>query len=129
MTAYNRPARTIDSPRLRLAAIGILLVPALALLALALGELSGGEASGVQHIPEAAVPLALAGVAWWRARPVGIFLLVVTPLLFVAWAAWVMFVREEEGNYSFLAWIAAAGVLFLPPLLAGWLLVRSSAAR
>lgn len=112
--------------KLRLAALALLSVPAVVLLLFAFGEMLDGDLSGAQHLPEAGVLLVLMAAAWWRPRLAGIVLVGGAVLLFVAWAAWVVFVREDEGNGSALMWVAAAVILFLPPFVAGWLLLRAS---
>jgi len=114
--------------RLRLAAIALLAVPAGVLLLFAFGEMIGGDPTGVQHIPEAAVLILLIAVAWRHARVTGIILLASGTLLFAVWLVWAVYLREPQANESpLLMLVLAAIVLFLPPLVAGWLLLRASA--
>ncbi|MGD9932308.1 MAG: hypothetical protein AB7T37_01205 [Dehalococcoidia bacterium] len=112
--------------QLRLIAMALLAVPAGILLALGVGELVGGDISGVQHLPEAAILVGLMALAWWRSRTAGRVLVVAAPLLYLLWFVWMAFVRNDEGDESPLMWAATGAMLFLPPLVAGGLLLRSS---
>ena len=112
--------------RLRIAALGLIAVPAAVLLLFAFGEMFGGDITGAQHIPEAAVLLVMLVAGWRRPRPTGVVLIVAASLLFVAWFGWVLLLRDDEGGTPASMWIATALLLFLPPLLAGWMLLRSS---
>jgi hypothetical protein len=120
--------------RLRLAAMVLLAAPAPFLLALGIGEMSEGALSGIQHIPEALVLLLVAAVAWWRPRIAGIVVIAVSSLLFVLWlgwiAPWIVFAGEVNGNdWLLLLWVMGAAIPFVPPFVAGWLLLRSTASR
>ncbi len=113
--------------RQKLIALALLAVPAGVLLLLAFGEMFGGDVTGVQHIPEAALPVALMAAAWRYPRKVGVVLLAIGSLLLAAWISWVLTQREPAPRGAdILMWVAAALVLFVPPLVAGWLLLRSS---
>ncbi|MBE7520026.1 MAG: hypothetical protein HS107_12350 [Thermoflexaceae bacterium] len=129
MSTFHRPAQDSASSRLVWVALALLLVPAAALLALGVGEFMEGELSGAQHLPEAALLVALGAAAWWRRRLAGIVLVVVAPLLLIAWVSWVLIIREESGNDPVLPWLITAAILFLFPFLAGWLLLRASDTR
>jgi len=110
-----------DPRHWKLAAIVLLAVPAVALLLLAAGELAGGDASGVQHIPEAAVLIAIACLAWYHPRTAGIFLAATTALFFVAWLLFV-----DVGELGWFGWLIAVLLLFVPPLIAAALLLRAA---
>lgn len=116
--------------RQKLLALALLAVPAVVLLLFAFGEMFGGDISGVQHIPEAVLLLLLAAAAWRYPREVGVALLAIGSLLLAAWLFFVFTQREPTSHGSeFLMWVVAALMLFAPPLVAGWLLLRSSRAR
>lgn len=121
---------TSHPTRLRSIAIALLAVPAVVLLLIAFAEMAGGEPTGVQHVPEAALLLILCGAAWRHPRGVGLVVLATGALLFVAWLLWAVYLREAPADDSPLVmWIGTAIVLFMPPVLAGWLLFSSSQGR
>lgn len=113
-----------DPRRMRLAAMTLLGVPVGLLLLMGFGEMGGGDISGIQHIPEAAVLLALMWAAWrfpWRAGEV---LIAGSMLLFGAWL--LLVVSQGNGNNPAWAWTVAGLILFVPPLAAGVLLMLST---
>jgi peptidoglycan/LPS O-acetylase OafA/YrhL len=119
MTALQSVFRN-DPRHLKLAAIVLLAVPAVALLLLAVGELLDGDESGLQHVPEAAVLVAIAWFAWKRPRSAGILLVAATAVFFIAWLVFV-----DVGEMSWPGRLIAMLLLFVPPLIAAWLLLRA----
>lgn len=111
-------------PRLKLIALALLAVPAVVLLLFAFGEMFSGEISGVQHIPEAGLLVLLMAAAWRYPRGVGVVLLSLGSLLLVVWLIWSA--RDGADVGDILTLVAAALILFVPPLLAGWLLLQAS---
>ena len=107
------------------AATVLLGVPAILLLVLGVGEMIGGDMSGFQHVVESAALIALMHGAWRYPRAAGVILVAGAVLLFVAWLA-LMSARGELGELGLLGWLTVGLLLFLPPLLAGWLLLRAS---
>jgi len=117
---------SISSNRLKIVASVVLMVPATILLAFALGEMLGGDISGAQHLVQAAPLLLLLLASWRYPRVVGALLITVGTLTFAIWCAWVIPHRAPElREVSVLMWIGTAGTLFLPPLVAGWFLMRA----
>jgi len=112
---------------MRLTALTLLGVPAALLLLMAFGEMAGGDVTGVQHIPEAALLLALAWLAWRYPWPAGTILVAGTVLLFAAWLVMVMTRGQDET--PLWAWTLTGLVVFVPPLAAGVLLLLSSRWR
>jgi predicted metal-binding membrane protein len=112
--------------RQKLVASVLVAVPAVALLALAIGEVAEGEASGAQHVPEAAALLALAAAGWRYPRVAGAALLGGSALLLLAWLVLIVGRDEPGAGPPLLVWIGVAAVLFAPPALAGWLLLRAA---
>ncbi|MCC7365488.1 MAG: hypothetical protein IT303_14075 [Dehalococcoidia bacterium] len=113
-----------ESLRMRLVALTLIGVPAALLLLMGFGEMLGGDISGVQHIPEAALLLALMWAAWkfpWRA---GEILVAGSVLLFAAWI--VLVVTQGNANTPAWAWVATGIVVFAPPFAAGVLLLLGS---
>jgi len=113
--------------RLKLAASVIVAVPAAALLVFAIAEMVGGEPSGSQHIPEAAPLLLLLAAGWRFPRAAGIVLLCLGPILLAAWLVLVL-TRGEPAfrGLAILTWLAAGMIFFVPPVVAGWLLLKAS---
>lgn len=107
----------------RLAASLLLVAPITLLLLLGLGEIAEGEENGAQHLVEV-IPLVLLLIAGWRwPRVTGIALLGIGTLLFLLWVAFVLTVSERA---SPAVWAVVGLALFLPPLTAGWLLLKGS---
>ena len=111
----------LRDPYSKAVAIVLLGIPALVLMALAIGEMASGEASGIQHVPEALLLLVVAGAAWRYPRMVGNIVLVGGGILFLAWIVWVATVRGSDA--------LPGAVLFLAPLISGWLLRHASDGR
>jgi cytochrome bd-type quinol oxidase subunit 1 len=100
-------------------AVGLLSIPALLLTALAVGEMAGGDVSGVQHVPEALARAVLALVAWRHPRRVGAILLVAGVILLAAWMGLTLSADRHDSGATL---VLIAAMLFVPPLVAGWLL-------
>ena len=122
------PFRTnSDANFLRIAALALLAIPTAILLLFAIGEVVGGDVSGLQHVPEAALLLGLMFFAWRHPLGTGIALLAIGSVLLVVWSALVLLGEiGGEGDSRVVVWLAAGGILFLPPLAAGALLLRAS---
>lgn len=131
-TGALRPPDARHEPhpiRLRIVALALLLLPAAFLLVFAFGEVAGGDVSGLQHVPEAALLLALAAAGWRYPRATGVVLLSVGAVL-LALALALNLARGNPGESApaVMLWAGLFGLLFAPPLVAGWLLLRSSGA-
>ena len=113
-----------ESRRMRLAALTLLGVPAGLLVLLGLGEMMGGNISGIQHVPEAALLLALLWLAWRYPWPAGTILVAGTALLFTLWL--LMVTTRGHDQTPLWAWLLTGLVVFVPPLAAGVLLLLSS---
>ncbi|KAA0238874.1 hypothetical protein EDM76_04120 [bacterium] len=85
-------------PYLKTVAAGLLAIPALLLTALAIGEMAGGDMAGAQHVPGA---------------------LVLGTVLFALWALIALTADRHDSPASM---VVVAVVLFVPPVVAGWLL-------
>lgn len=112
---------------MRLAAMTLLGVPAALLLLMGFGEMLGGELTGIQHIPEAALLLALVWLAWRYPWPAGAILVGGTLLLFTLWL--MMVTTRGQDETPLWAWLLTGLVVFAPPLAAGVLLLLSSRWR
>lgn len=110
------------APGRRSIALALLGIPAAMLLLLAFGEMAGGEASGVQHLPEAAALVGVMALAWRFPHVAGAILLVAGTALGVLWVTLTV-LEGRPGEFG--ANLMAGGVLFLPPVVAGWLLFTS----
>ncbi len=109
--------------RIKLAASVLLGVPFTVLLVFAVGEMVGGELSGAQHLVQAAPLLLLLVAAWRYPRMVGLLLLGLGALLFGIWL--IFFASEADPHgIEILGWVVSGLLLFIPPLAAGWLLLR-----
>jgi hypothetical protein len=127
MNTGSRRSRRSRAALLKTIAAALIAVPAIALLALGIGEMAGGEPSGVQHLPEAAVLLALLVLAWRRPAFAGRLLVGLGGVLFVLWLALVLTRRDVDiWSAELLGWVVAAVVLFAGPVVAGVLLVRAA---
>ena len=105
--------------RPKIAAMALLAVPLTLLLALTIGETVGGGWSGLQHLAQAAPLLVILMVAWRRPYAAGIASLALGAVAFVLWL--VFAVRNLEPA----AIVLTAAMLFVPALIAGWLLVQA----
>ncbi len=92
-----------------------------------LGELAGGDITGIQHLPEAALLLGLMALAWRYPWATGLAVITIGVSLFVLWvlalAAGGIF---NPSPTPWWGWVIFAALLFGLPVLAGWLLLRSS---
>jgi hypothetical protein len=127
MTTLPHRRELPAATRLKLAASLILAAPAAALLALAVGEMLGGDPSGAQHIAQAAPLLLLLAAGWRYPRAAGVVLLCLAPILLAAWLVFVV-TRGESAprGLEILGWVATGLVVFVPPVAAGWLLLKAS---
>jgi hypothetical protein len=119
-----RRRRAAEDARLaKIAALTLIGLGVAFFLTFAVGELAGGDVAGTQHLPPAAVLGALLWLGWKRPRLAGIVLLALAvPLgLFFLVGSAVEGIRGEE------AWVPLA--IVLPPVLAGWLLIRAGRDR
>jgi hypothetical protein len=105
-------------------AMALLAVPVTCLLFLGGAEMAGGDVTGVQHFVQAAPLVAASVLAWRFPRWVGIGLVGIGGVLFVAWA--ILVAVSERSESSLLVWVVAALVLFVPPIIAGLLLVKAT---
>jgi cytochrome bd-type quinol oxidase subunit 1 len=121
MTGPRVPERR-ERQRLTIAACVLLGLPAAILLFMGIGEMADGEVSGAQHIPEAAALIGLMLAAWWFPRVVGILLLMLGSLVFAGWLVLVI----ARGEFDAAALLVGGVVVLLPPLVAGWLLLKAS---
>src|SRR5512139_1682444 len=103
--------------RLRIAALVLLSIPAAASLLLAIGELASGDVTGLQHIPEAAVLIALMWLAMRYPRGVAIALATLG-VLFVAFFVVLVLGRPEPEGIQWVAVPVAALIVFGLPLAA-----------
>ncbi len=117
------PAET----RLKLGASVLLAAPAALLLVLGVAEMVGGDLTGSQHLVQAAPLLALLGVGWRYPRAAGFVLCGLGALFFVSWLVLIVISREPGGEI--IAWIGAGFFLFVPPVVAGWLMLKASHPR
>lgn len=106
-------------PYLKTVAAGLLAIPALLLTALAIGEMAGGDMAGAQHVPGALVLVVLAAAAWKYPTSAGVILMVAGTVLFALWALIALTADRHDSPASM---VMVAVVLFVPPLVAGWLL-------
>ncbi|MGE0601179.1 MAG: hypothetical protein AB7J35_17505 [Dehalococcoidia bacterium] len=106
-------------PYLKSVAVGLLAIPALLLTVLALGEMVGGDVTGAQHIPEALALVVLAAAAWRYPARVGVILMVAGAVLLALWS---LLALTSGGHDSPASLVMVAVILFVPPLVAGWLL-------
>ena len=112
--------------RLKLAASALLAVPTAVLLLFAVGEMADSDLSGAQHLVQAAPLLLLLIAAWRYPRAAGIALLGLGALLFAVWLVFVLTERSPAPQgISILMWAGAGLILFVPPLVAGWLLLKA----
>ena len=109
--------------RLKLGASALLAVPAVLLLLLGVAEMVGGEPSGAQHILQAAPLLALIAAGWRYPRAAGLVLFGLVASLFAGWLVFVV-LNRDPGD-AIVAWVVAGLVLFAPPIIAGWLLLKA----
>ena len=113
--------------RPKLAAMALLALPAVGLLLVAIGEMAGGDITGIQHVPEAVVLVGLMALAWRYPRVAGVALLTIATVLFLLWVtALVAGGVFHPSPTPWWGWVMFAVVLFGFPVLAGWLLLRSS---
>jgi hypothetical protein len=102
----------------KLAALMLIGLGAGFFLTFAVAELAGGDVAGAQHLPPAAFLGALLWLGWKRPRAAGIALLVVAvPLGAALLVAFAVEGRPAE------VWVPLS--IALPPILAGWLLLRA----
>jgi hypothetical protein len=128
VTPFPTRLESLSSRQLRLTASALIALPAVVLLIFAIGEMAGGDVSGAQHIPESALLLVLLVAAWRYPRPAGAILVGAGVFLAGVWI--VLVVSREEGTpggADLIGWTIAGLLLFVPPVLAGWLLLRSAA--
>jgi hypothetical protein len=127
MTTVQHLRELPAATRLKLAASALLALPAAVLLLFGIGEMAAGDISGVQHLPEAAALLLLLVAGWRYPRRAGLTLLGVGALLFALWLIFVLADGDPSPEgFAILAWVAAGLILFAPPIVAGWLLLKAS---
>jgi len=115
--------------RLKVAASAVLAVPIVLLLLLTVGEMAEGDPSGAQHLVQAA-PLVLLLIAAWRyPGAVGLALLCLSPLLLALWLVFVLTSGSPSQDTPLLIWVGVGFVLFAPPVVAGWLLLKAGRAH
>lgn len=116
-------------PRLLLGtAIVLLAVPPVALSLIALAELIGGDPTGVQHIPEAMILVVMIVLAARHPRGAGVVVVTGAIAIFTLWFGWGLTTGFRANPNPAWAWIAAGAALFVPPLVAGILLLQVAAA-
>lgn len=113
----------MSTQNLKILAVALLAFPALLLAALGIGEMAGGEGSGIQHIPEALALVILAAAAWKYPGRVGAILVVVSAVLLAIWSALAL---TSDRHDSPATMVLVAAMLFLPPLVAGILLLMAN---
>lgn len=128
--AAVRRLQTVPAPtRMKIAACLLLALPAVVLLAIALAEMVGGDISGAQHLPEGGLLLLAAAAGWRYPRAVGAFVLAAGMAVLAAWLVFVVAGDDVSGRASLLGWVAVGLLLFAPPIVAGWLLLRAGSGR
>lgn len=105
---------------LHLAGIALLLVPVAILVLFTVGETAGGDVSGLQHVLQAAPLLVLIAVAWRWPRVGGAAVLLTGVLLGATFA-----IEWHPAEMSAQSVALTELVLFVPPIIAGVLLLLS----